>query len=107
MFRRAAASKGNPGGMTIVETIFPMIGGLLAAWLFIPHRPDFVFPIAASASDLLTLPGYAAGRLGEHDSFPNLKGATALLPFLERAGAETGRMSLDLVYSASQRANRA
>jgi hypothetical protein len=47
--RRAPAAKGNPGGLTVVETIFSMIGGLLAAWLFIPHRPDFVFPLAAIA----------------------------------------------------------
>jgi hypothetical protein len=42
-------SKKNPGGLTVIETIFPMIGGLLAAWLILPYRPDFVFPIAAIA----------------------------------------------------------
>ena len=26
-----------------------MIGGLLAAWLLLPHRPEFVFPLAAIA----------------------------------------------------------
>jgi len=47
IFRREAASKTNPGGLTVIETIFPMIGGLLAAWLLLPHRPDLVFPMAA------------------------------------------------------------
>lgn len=49
LFRRAPAKKENPGGLTVVETVFPMIGGLFAAWLFLPHRPDFVFPIASIA----------------------------------------------------------
>ncbi len=48
-FRRPPVSKGNPGGLTVVETVFPMIGGLLAAWLLLPHRPEFVFPLAAIA----------------------------------------------------------
>lgn len=47
--RRAAPAKENPGGITVVETIFPMIGGLFCAWLILPHRPDLVFPIAAIA----------------------------------------------------------
>lgn len=49
LLRRAAPVKENPGGTTVVETIFPMIGGLFGAWLLIPHRPDFVFPVAAIA----------------------------------------------------------
>ncbi len=49
ILRREAASKANPGGLTVIETIFPMIGGLLAAWLLLPHRPDLVFPMAAIA----------------------------------------------------------
>lgn len=49
LFHRAPASRDNPGGLMVVETIFPMIGGFLAAWLFVPHRPDFVFPLATIA----------------------------------------------------------
>lgn len=49
VFRREAVSKANPNGLTVVETIFPMIGGFLAAWLLIPFRPDFVFPMSAIA----------------------------------------------------------
>ena len=39
----------NPGGTVVVETVFPMIGGLFAAWLLMPTRPEFVFPVAAIA----------------------------------------------------------
>jgi hypothetical protein len=49
LFRRPAVTPGNPGGTTVVETVFPMIAGLLAAWLILPHRPEFVFPLAAIA----------------------------------------------------------
>ncbi len=49
LFRREPASKSNPGGLMVIETIFPMIAGLLAAWLLIPHRPDFVFSMSAIA----------------------------------------------------------
>lgn len=49
VFRRGTVSANNPGGLTVIETVFPMIGGLLAAWLLIPYRPDFVFPVAAIA----------------------------------------------------------
>ena len=48
-YRRASESKGNPGGLIVIETVFPMIGGLFAAWLLLPHRPEYVFPIAAIA----------------------------------------------------------
>lgn len=48
-FRRPGESKSNPGGVIVIETVFPMIGGLFAAWLLMPHRPEFVFPIAAIA----------------------------------------------------------
>jgi hypothetical protein len=48
-FGRSKVSPGNPGGLTVIETIFPMIGGLLAAWLLIPYRPDFAFPMSAIA----------------------------------------------------------
>jgi hypothetical protein len=42
-------STANPGGLTVIETVVPMIAGLMAAWLFLPYRPDFVFPLAAVA----------------------------------------------------------
>lgn len=45
--RRQPESKENPGGLMVVETVFPMIGGLFAAWLILPYRPEWVFPIAA------------------------------------------------------------
>jgi hypothetical protein len=49
LLRREPVSKNNPGGLTVIETIVPMIGGLLAAWLLMPYRPEFVFPMAAVA----------------------------------------------------------
>ena len=49
IFRRPSPSAGNPGPRVVIETVFPMIGGLLAAWLLLPHRPEFVFPVAAIA----------------------------------------------------------
>ena len=48
-FDRAPESKGNPGGLVVIETVFPMIGCLFAAWLLLPYRPEFVFPISAIA----------------------------------------------------------
>ncbi len=48
-FRRDPPSPGNPGGRIVIETVFPMMGGLLAAWLLLPYRPDLVFPLAAIA----------------------------------------------------------
>jgi hypothetical protein len=49
ILRRKPASKQNPGGLTVIETVYPMIGGLLAAWLLTPYRPEFVFPLSAIA----------------------------------------------------------
>ena len=49
IFRRPSPSAGNPGPGVVIETVFPMIGGLLAAWLLLPHRPELVFPVAAIA----------------------------------------------------------
>ena len=49
IFRRNPESKSNPGGLIVIETLFPMIGGLFAAWLLLPHRPDDVFSVAAIA----------------------------------------------------------
>lgn len=39
----------NPQARIVVETVPPMIAMLIAAWLFIPFRPDLVFPLAAIA----------------------------------------------------------
>ena len=49
VFRRPPPPRENPGGLTVIETVFPMIGCLLAAWLLIGYRPDVVFPLAAIA----------------------------------------------------------
>lgn len=49
LLRRVPESKTNPGGLTVIETVFPMIAGLFAAWLFMPFRPEFVFPLSAMA----------------------------------------------------------
>ncbi len=48
-FSRTPESKGNPGGLIVIETVFPMIGCLFAAWLLLPYRPELVFPIASIA----------------------------------------------------------
>ncbi|MEC9080995.1 MAG: hypothetical protein VYE44_04395 [Verrucomicrobiota bacterium] len=49
VFSRTPESKSNPGGLIVMETVFPMIGGLFVAWLILPYRPDYVFPIASIA----------------------------------------------------------
>jgi hypothetical protein len=49
VFRRKPPSRTNPGGITVMETVVPMIAGLLAAWLIMPHRIEFVFPLCAIA----------------------------------------------------------
>lgn len=49
LFRRAKEASDNPFGMVAVESTVAMIGGLFAAWLFLPFRPDWVFPLAAIA----------------------------------------------------------
>jgi hypothetical protein len=49
VFRRPSPSAGNPGARLVIETVVPMIGGLLGAWLLIPYRPDLVFSVAAIA----------------------------------------------------------
>lgn len=48
-FRREREASGNPLGMIALESTIAMLGGFLAAWLFLPFRPDYVFPIAAVA----------------------------------------------------------
>lgn len=49
VFGRESESRDNPGGLIVIETVFPMIGCLFAAYLLIPHRPEAVFPVAAIA----------------------------------------------------------
>lgn len=49
VFGRAAEVAGNPMGRIALESTVAMIGGLLAAWLLMPHRPDQVFALAAVA----------------------------------------------------------
>lgn len=46
---RAAEDANNPLGKTALESTVAMIGGLFAAWLLLPLRSDFVFPVAAMA----------------------------------------------------------
>lgn len=49
LFRRPNDAPGNPFGMAVLEGTIAMIGGLFAAWLFLPLRPELVFPLAAIA----------------------------------------------------------
>ena len=49
LFRRGAESAGNRLGRTALESTIAMIGGFVASWLFLPVRPDYVFPLAAIA----------------------------------------------------------
>lgn len=49
LFRRSKEAAANPLGRTALESTIAMIGGLFAAWLFLPFKPDYVFPLAAIA----------------------------------------------------------
>ena len=49
LWRRGKESPDNPLGAIALESTVAMIGGLFAAWLFLPVRPGYVFPIAAIA----------------------------------------------------------
>jgi hypothetical protein len=49
LFKRPPASKRNPLGRLVAESTAAMIGGLFAAWLFLPTSPAYVFPLAAIA----------------------------------------------------------
>ena len=49
LFRRAREAPDNPLGMAALESTIAMIGGLFAAWLFLPFEPNYVFPLAAIA----------------------------------------------------------
>lgn len=48
-FRRARQSPDNQLGRVVIESTVAMIGGLFAAWLFIPFKPEYVFPLCAIA----------------------------------------------------------
>lgn len=48
-FGRQPAATDNPMGRIALESTFTMIAGLIVAWLILPLRPDWVFPIAAIA----------------------------------------------------------
>lgn len=49
VFQRGKAAADNSLGATALESTVAMIGGLIAAWLFLRFRPDFVFPLSAIA----------------------------------------------------------
>lgn len=49
VLRRSAESPDNPLGKLVLEGTIAMIGGLFAAWLFLPHDPALVMPLAAVA----------------------------------------------------------
>lgn len=49
LFRREKEAQNNPLGRTALESTIAMIGGLFAAWLFLPFQPHYVFPLAAIA----------------------------------------------------------
>ena len=49
VFGRSASVAGNPLGGLALESTIAMIGCLLAAWLLLETRPEWVFPIAAIA----------------------------------------------------------
>lgn len=49
VFKRSPLAPDNPLGRVALESTIAMIGGLFAAWLFLPFRPAYVFPVAAIA----------------------------------------------------------
>jgi hypothetical protein len=49
IFQRKSESSSNPFGMMVLEGTVAMIAGLFAAWLFLPLKPELVFPLAAIA----------------------------------------------------------
>ena len=49
LFGRAPADKSNPLGRVALESTIAMIGGLVIAWLLLPTRPEWAFPLAAIA----------------------------------------------------------
>lgn len=49
LFRRAPEAAGHPMGRIALESTVAMIGGLVVAWLLLPTRPEWAFPLAAIA----------------------------------------------------------
>jgi hypothetical protein len=49
LLRREKVLAGNTSGRLVLESTVAMIAGLFAAWLFLPHAPDLVMPLAALA----------------------------------------------------------
>jgi hypothetical protein len=49
ILKRPSESKANPFGKLVLEGTIAMIGGLIAAWLFLPYKPEWVIPLAAIA----------------------------------------------------------
>lgn len=50
LYNRAKEAAGNPLPGAALESTIAMIGGLVVAWLFIPLRSEYVFPVAAIAA---------------------------------------------------------
>jgi len=50
LFGRAKEAPGNPLAGAALESTIAMIGGLVAAWLLIPLRAEYVFAVAAIAA---------------------------------------------------------
>lgn len=50
LFGRAKEATGNPLAGVALESTIAMIGGLVAAWILIPLRAEYVFPVAAIAA---------------------------------------------------------
>ena len=49
LFRRRPAQAENLLGRVALESTIAMVAGLFAAWLFLPFKPSYVFPLAAVA----------------------------------------------------------
>lgn len=49
LLREPTHQPGTLGARIVGETVVPMLGGLLGAWLLLPYRPLLVFPVAAVA----------------------------------------------------------
>lgn len=96
LFRRENEASRNPFGMAVLESTIAMIGGLFAAWLFLPVRPMLVFPLAAIAvgthyfvfktvygDRLFWLLAGVVTAIGFGDIFlASMRGSTALFVFI-------------------------
>lgn len=47
VFKRPSLKSENPVNSIAVESLFPLLGGLFVAWLFLPYKPEYVFAVAA------------------------------------------------------------